>query len=135
MVNSDDNSTRREQHVSCENFNSNFERIFGSEEDRVKNKEKGYRKTYSSSAPVSKSAAVFKQLEPFVSSVDGSVISDRGALRRHNKRNGVTDPRDYGPEYFKRKGHDIQRQSEGDTRRDTQERKHLINDALRKAGL
>lgn len=41
--------------------------------------------------------------EPFVSPVDKTLISDRRHLREHNKRHGVTDPRDYGPGYFERK--------------------------------
>ena len=39
-------------------------------------------------------------IEPFVSPVDGSVISSRSQLRRHNAQHGVTDSRDYSPEFL-----------------------------------
>ena len=42
-------------------------------------------------------------LEAFVSPVDGSIIDDRGKLRDHNKRHGVTNIRDYGEGYFERR--------------------------------
>lgn len=34
-------------------------------------------------------------LEPFVSPIDGSVITGRAALREHNKRHNVTNVADY----------------------------------------
>jgi hypothetical protein len=46
---------------------------------------------------------ILPPLEPFKSPVDGSIISCRSKLRAHNKRHGVTDYRDYGDEWFKRK--------------------------------
>lgn len=42
-------------------------------------------------------------IESFVSPIDGSVISDRSHLRAHNKRHGVTNVADYGPDWFGRK--------------------------------
>jgi hypothetical protein len=39
----------------------------------------------------------------FVSPIDGAVIRDGAALREHNRKHGVTDTRDYGPEWFNRK--------------------------------
>jgi hypothetical protein len=50
-----------------------------------------------------KTAAVHGDIEAFVSPVDRSVIDDRKKLREHNKRHGVTNTRDYGENYFKRK--------------------------------
>lgn len=39
----------------------------------------------------------------FVSPIDGSLIDDRGKLRRHNERHGVTDARDYSASYYRTK--------------------------------
>ena len=40
------------------------------------------------------SAAIHGDIDPFVSVVDGSVISDRRQLREHNKRNRVVQTED-----------------------------------------
>lgn len=48
------------------------------------------------------SAAVHGDIEPFISPVDGSLISDRKQLRDHNKRNNVTHADDFSPEYYNR---------------------------------
>lgn len=42
-------------------------------------------------------------IEPFISPIDQSVISSRSKLREHNLKHGVTDLRDYGDDWFKRK--------------------------------
>lgn len=39
-------------------------------------------------------------IERFVSSVDGSIISDRNQLREHNKRNNVVDATEFTPEFY-----------------------------------
>jgi hypothetical protein len=51
----------------------------------------------------SKAPTIFKSFEEFKSDIDGSVVSDRRQLREHNKRNGVTDARDYSSEYMDRR--------------------------------
>lgn len=38
---------------------------------------------------------IMPDIEPFVSTVDGKVISGRRALREHNKRHGVTNAADF----------------------------------------
>jgi hypothetical protein len=42
-----------------------------------------------------KSLHVMGDIEPFVSTVDGSMITGRKALREHNLRNGVTNVADF----------------------------------------
>lgn len=42
---------------------------------------------------------IMPDIEPFVSPVDGSVITGRRALREHNKRHGVTNVADYKNEW------------------------------------
>lgn len=44
-----------------------------------------------------------EDIQPFVSPVTGEVISSRSTLREHNKRHGVTDSRDYSPEFMQKK--------------------------------
>lgn len=51
---------------------------------------------------------IMKPLEPFVSPVDGTTITDRAQLRAHNKRHNVTDSRDYGPNWFDRKRDELE---------------------------
>lgn len=42
---------------------------------------------------------VMGDIPPFVSTVDGSIISGRAALREHNKRHGVTNAADFTHEW------------------------------------
>jgi hypothetical protein len=48
-------------------------------------------------------AAIHGDIRPFVSPVDGSVISDRKQLREHNKRNNVVNADEFSPEFYARK--------------------------------
>lgn len=48
-------------------------------------------------------AAVHGDIQPFVSPVDGSVISDRKQLREHNKRNNVVNAAEFTPEFYAEK--------------------------------
>lgn len=49
----------------------------------------------------SRGLIIMGDIEPFVSTVDGSVVSGRAALRAHNKRNNVTNPADFKDEWAK----------------------------------
>ena len=71
---------------------------------------------------------VHAEFEEFVSPVDKTVIRSREQLRLHNKKHGVTDMRDYGPEWFKRKHRE---RSDELTGRSTQARRERINDIIR----
>ena len=42
-------------------------------------------------------------LSPFTSPIDGTRIRDGAQLAAHNKKHGVTDMRDYSPEFLERK--------------------------------
>ena len=68
-------------------------------------------------------------IEPFVSPVDGSLITGRAALRAHNKRNGVTDPRDYGPNWFENRGKEMDADRLGQTKAAKAERIDLLKRA------
>lgn len=74
------------------------------------------------------SHSILGELEEFVSPIDGSLIDDRSKLRAHNKRHGVTDMRDYGPDYFDRKGKERKAKAEGATR---QEKMNRVKEILK----
>lgn len=42
---------------------------------------------------------ILPDIQPFVSPVDGSIVTGRAALREHNLRNGVTNAADYKNEW------------------------------------
>jgi hypothetical protein len=52
-------------------------------------------------------------MQTFVSPIDGSVIRDPAQLRSHNAKHGVTDTRDYGPEWFNRKRDELEAKRQG----------------------
>ena len=45
-------------------------------------------------------SAIHGDIQPFVSPVDGTVISDRKQLREHNKRNNVVNTQEFGTEHW-----------------------------------
>lgn len=65
-----------------------------------------------------------------MSPVDGTLIDDRGKLREHNKRHGVTDVRDYGDDWFKRRGVEKHAEMTGATPEAKKERIELIKHVL-----
>lgn len=82
--------------------------------------------------PRSKSAYVMEDIKPFVSPVDGTVISSRPHLEAHNRRHGVTNSADYSKEYLKSRADQRVKQQ---TREGRQERVNLIRSALERAGV
>ena len=81
------------------------------------------------------SPAIHGDIDPFVSPVDGSVISDRAHLRAHNKRHNVTNVADYGHGWFERKGKDKYREQQGATTKQRRERREAINRTMRERGM
>lgn len=73
---------------------------------------------------------VLAALEPFTSPISGELITDRGQLRRHNKRHGVTDTRDYGESYFGRRSKEMNAERTGQTPAAKQERIETIKHAI-----
>lgn len=55
-----------------------------------------------STASTNRSAAVHGDIDAFRSPVDGSIISDRKALREHNQRNNVVNTADLGSDGYNR---------------------------------
>ena len=80
------------------------------------------------------SAAVHGDIESFVSPIDGSVITDRGQLRRHNAEHGVTDSRDYSKDYYDTANKRMEAERLGNTKEAKAERIKLIDNTLRQFG-
>jgi hypothetical protein len=74
-------------------------------------------------------------VEPFVSPIDGTIIQSRNGLRDHNLKHGVTDMRDYGQEWFKKKAKERAEKIAGKDRRSRAERVEAIKEAMYKAGI
>lgn len=120
-------------------FKQGYERIFG-----VKTPERGvwvYDHAQGGLIPKHEYApqdpdgpAIMKPLDPFVSPVDGTYITDRAQLRKHNKAHGVTNINDYGENggraYFERKESDRQATLRSNSRQAKQERIDTIKHAL-----
>ena len=70
-------------------------------------------------------------IEPFVSPIDGKVITGRAALREHNKRYEVTNVADYTNEW-KQKAKERERMLSGDREFDRKRRKEAIIRAVNK---
>lgn len=64
------------------------------------------------------SAYIQGDLEGVRSPIDGTLLDDRGKLRRHNAKHGVTDSRDYSEEYSKQQRDKRKRQQAVDGRVD-----------------
>ena len=56
-----------------------------------------------STGPRAPRVAIFNDLPSFRSPVDGSIISDRGQMREHNKRNDVVCAQEFSDSYFEGK--------------------------------
>jgi hypothetical protein len=52
-------------------------------------------------------------MKPFVSPITKELIRDAGQLRSHNAKYGVTDSRDYGPDWFDRKRGELENKRQG----------------------
>lgn len=68
-------------------------------------------------------------MEPFVSPIDGSIIRDGAQLAAHNRKHGVTDHRDYGPDWFERKHKEHSAAIQGQTETDKAHRIELLKHA------
>ncbi len=82
----------------------------------------------------SMSAAVHT-FDPFTSAIDGTRIRDAAQLASHDKKHGVTDPRNYGPDWFERESKRRDDRLTGQTKADKQDRVNAINRAMQARGL
>ena len=107
-------SNRRPENSQA--FSDNFDKIFG-ERDRAPTgvyvqTENGFvpRETYTRPDDVN-APKVLKPIEAFKSPIDGSIISDRGKLAKHNRKHGVTNVADYSQSFLEKRA--AQRVNEG----------------------
>jgi len=78
--------------------------------------------------------AVHGDIQPFVSPVDGSVISDMKQLREHNKRNNVVNAAEFTPEFYAEKAAERARLHQGEhTKAEKHARKQELYEALTRA--
>lgn len=120
--------------IGSDAYRSNFDKIFGTKEERaIKHaKEKAEAEENQVLMKKATSAAIIGgNFEAFKSPVDGSIINNSADLRRHNTRNGVTDMRDYGDEWFKKRGKEMHDEKTGNTPEAKRERQQLCHDVLK----
>ena len=79
--------------------------------------------------------AIHGSIDAFVSPIDRSIIDDRGKLREHNKRHGVTNVADYGEDYFERRGKEKYAEQQGSTKEAKEQRVDAIKRAMYEHGL
>tara|TARA_R110000803_G_C11989465_1_gene321778 strand:+ start:1020 stop:1352 length:333 start_codon:yes stop_codon:yes gene_type:complete len=82
-----------------------------------------------------RAAYIRDDLSPFVSPIDGSVISSRTHLREHNRKHSVTDPRDYGPNWFERKAKERAVEYAGTSKKAKAERVEAIQESMYRNGV
>jgi hypothetical protein len=78
--------------------------------------------------------AVHGDIEAFRSPIDGSIIDDRGKLRAHNKKHGVTNCADYSQDWFDKKASERESVMRGDSIKAKRERQETIKDAIQRHG-
>jgi hypothetical protein len=76
---------------------------------------------------------VMPDIEPFVSPIDGQVITTRPMLKRHNKAHGVTNQADYSEEFIAGKRKEREARQLGATRADRDDRIELIKRAMHRS--
>ena len=118
------------------NFEANFDKVFGAPK-KVKGgsfvMRNGKAVPRETVAKQQSTAYVPKEFEPFKSTIDGSVVNDRAQLAQHNKRNGVTDARDYSGDYIQRRGQERVEKSEKALKQSRHnDVKHMVNTILRR---
>lgn len=79
--------------------------------------------------------AVMGDIESFVSPITKEVISDRGQLRRHMKKHGVTNSADYSPEFLAKRRNKSQAEALGTSHQAKRERVSVLREAFDKAGI
>lgn len=79
--------------------------------------------------PIERGGMILGDIEPFVSPVDGSIISSRSVLRHHMRQHGLAHTDDY-TETWKRKRQERADYLAGKTNPDSKRRKAQMSDAF-----
>lgn len=74
----------------------------------------------------SKSFQIMEDIEPFVSPVDGSIVTSRSKLREHNNRNGVVNYHEFDGQ----RELDVQKREEFLKGESKEHRKDLLKDVI-----
>ena len=83
----------------------------------------------------SKAKGLGGDIEPFLSPIDGKLVSGRAALREHNKKHGVTNIADYSEGYFEKSGKQLAKNARGQTEKDKKERCEALDKTLTHYGV
>ena len=121
--------------IGSQAYNDNFEKIFGTPEERKARRAKEKEAEAELVALTNKSATVMRAFEPFISPVDGKPVTSRAELKAHNAKHGVTDTRDYSEGHFERKREEMKQESLGNTPQAKRERQQLIERQLYRYGV
>lgn len=83
-------------------------------------------------AKMSSGVAIHGPMEPFVSPLDGTVISDRKQYRDHMKKHGVVPAAEFSPEFYEKKAQERAKHYKGERskeeiRRDRMAMNEIIN--------
>jgi hypothetical protein len=105
------------------NYEANFEKIFGKKEAVTSFKRYGNRQREGRSG-----VHILPDITPFKSPVTGEIITTRSQLRQHNKDHGVTDSRDYSGEFFEKKTRERERAINGRTEQDHKDRIDILRE-------
>ena len=73
---------------------------------------------------------IMEDIKPFVSPIDGTIISSRPKLEAHNKRHGVTNSADYSQAHFDKAAARRQAVIQGNTPEAKRERIETIQRAM-----
>ncbi len=84
---------------------------------------------------IRRSAMIMKDIESFISPIDGTVISSRPKLEAHNKKHGVTNIKDYAVGHFEKRGKEMILEATGQTPEAKKERCQLIDKTLNDFGV
>ena len=120
--------------VPSQAYCDNYERIFGTKEEReAKHAKEKAEKAEKQEAMKKATSAAFigGNFEPFKSPVDGSIIKNPAQLRSHNSKHGVADIREYGDEWFEKRGREMYAEKTGDTLEAKRERQQTCHDVLK----
>ena len=83
------------------------------------------------SSPRPEGAFVHGDVQPFVSPIDGSVISDRKQMREHCKKHGVVPAAEFSNEHYEKAAKERERLHKGEyTRQEKFERKQEIYNTI-----
>ena len=84
------------------------------------------KKVVEKSKHLAKHSSAIHVFTPRISAIDGTEIRDAAQLAVHDRKYGVTDPRNYGPDWFTRKSKERDDRLTGQTKEDKQDRLNVI---------